>query len=112
MICYPEDVNEAEALALYDYWLLSGETSTGFLYTVKQLDQRYNSLTQKASFLPRSPVFLCQSCKVKLPVKSRKRYNERIKGNSDLLCSNCYKSKEKEVSDNAKRILYEFNLNQ
>jgi len=40
MICYPEDVNEAEALALYDYWLLSDETSTGFLYTVKQLDHR------------------------------------------------------------------------
>jgi len=116
MICYPEDVNEVEALALYDYWLLSDETSTGFLYTVKQLDQRYkpegarpiNSLTQKASFLPRIPVFFCQSCKVKLPVKSRKRYNESIRGNSDLLCSNCYKSKEKEVSDNAKRILYEF----
>lgn len=116
MICYPEDVNEAEALALHDYWLLSGETSTGFLYTVKQLDQRYkpegarpiNSLTQKASFLQHDSVFLCQGCKVKMPVKSRKRYNERIKGNSDLLCSNCYESKKKEVSDNAKRILYEF----
>lgn len=119
MICYPENATDAEIAALNDYWLLSEETSTGFLYTLKKIDECYKSdgarpvstLTQKSLFLVQHPSFFCQDCNCKAPVKSRKEYTERVKRNNFFICSHCADLRHQRLVDEAKCILKKFKEN-
>jgi len=37
MICYPADAAEVEIAVINDYWPVSDESTTGFLYALKQI---------------------------------------------------------------------------
>ncbi len=116
MICYPVGVTEVEILAINDYWLISNESRTGFLYTLKEIDNTYkpnNSrpisvLTKKSRFFTPHPAFTCQNCRCKKPVKNRSEYIRRTKSEGEIICCECSNLKHQRDIDIAHRTLKEY----
>jgi len=49
MICYPADAAEVEIAVINDYWLVPDESSTEFVYALKQIvDIKRHSFTKFA----------------------------------------------------------------
>lgn len=116
MICYPVDVTEDEKSVIDDYWLLSDESSSGFLYTLQQIDRKHKSkqvrpvsiLARKSSFYISHPAFICQDCKCEIPVKNRRDYINRFKVKRAAVCSDCSDLRQQNLIANAQNILREY----
>lgn len=118
MICYPEDATEEEISVINDYWLMSDESPTGFLYTVEKINNYYKPKNTRSAiglakksrfFLPRS-AFFCQDCSRKSPVESRKGYADRIKSEVPTICSACSELKRQRLIDDAYRTLNDYKV--
>lgn len=118
MICYPADANETEISAINDYWLQSENSPTGFLYTLKDINERYrgkeirpiSSLAKESCFLPHSyqTAFTCEDCKRKKPATSRKNYTHRTKSSAAMICDECEASRRQRVRSEARRIIEKY----
>ncbi len=116
MICYPADANEDEILAVNDYWLLSDQTFTGFLYTLEKIDSYYRSkrvrpisvLAKKSSFISDHLAFDCEDCRRKTPAINRKDYKNRTKAEASRVCPACSEMRQQKVIEDARETLRSF----
>ncbi len=116
MICCLNDAEEAEIAVINDYWLLADDESNGFLYTLKQIKDRYKSenvrsvgyLVQKSIFLASHPAFTCHNCNRKIPDKNRTEYTRRVKRKDATTCIECLEIKQQHLYDETFRTLKEY----
>ncbi|MGB0466653.1 MAG: hypothetical protein ACPGF7_03855 [Pontibacterium sp.] len=113
MICYPAGLTEIEILVINDYWLLSDESFSGFLYTLKQIDNYYktekvkpvSSLAKKTSFYSPHSAFFCQDCDSKHPAINRQDYIARTKVEEAMVCSECAQLRRQRRINSAHEVL-------
>ncbi|WP_417509588.1 hypothetical protein [Methylophaga sp.] len=118
MICYPSDAKETEISAIDDYWLESENSTTGFLYTLKDINERHKDkeirpisvLVKESCFLPHhyQAAFTCEDCKRIKPATNRKNYTQRTKSRAAMICDECITSRRQRVRSEARRIIEKY----
>jgi hypothetical protein len=116
MICYPEDVTDDEISVIDDYWLLSEESRSGFLYTLRQIDNNHKSeqvrpvsvLAGKSRFFIPNSTFICQDCQCKIPVKNRREYTNRKNAQGTIICAECSDLRQRRLIEKAQITLREY----
>lgn len=118
MICYPADANETEISAIDDYWLQSENSPTGFMYTLKEINERYQGreirpisyLVKESCFLPHSmqSAFSCEDCMQKKPATSRTNYSQRTKSKAAMICGECEALRRQRVRSEARQVIEKY----
>lgn len=116
MICYLTDMNTGEIEAINDYWLTCDTSSTGFCYTIKQIDAKHKSeqvrsisfLVKNSNFLASHPAFSCEDCLCKFPIKNRASYQARMRLFNNFLCCECLDIRKIKVVDEAREVIQQY----